>query len=183
MYVQPREKSPAPEERRSKPRGLYSVAQIQHILRIEFARAQRYRYPLACLLVAIDPLESVRDEHGYEVKEEVVASVVERLAQSTRASDFLGRTADDRLMAVVPHTSADGARSLAKRLVSGVRESAVSHIPRPIPVTLSVGFACSQVESSLYFDTLLSGAEAALADAIAAGGDRAIERVPPGPAR
>lgn len=182
MTVQRREKSPTPEEPRSKPRGLYSVAQIQHILRIEFARAQRYRYPLACLLVAIDPLESVRDAHGYEVKEEVVASVVERLAQSTRASDFLGRTADDRLMAVVPHTSVEGARALAKRLIAGVRESPVAHLPQPIPVTLSVGFACSQAESSLYFDTLLSSAEAALAEAIAAGGDRAIERLPLGPA-
>lgn len=179
--MQRREKSPTPEERRSKPRGLYSVAQIQHILRIEFARAQRYRYPLACLLVAIDPLESVRDAHGYEVKEEVVASVVERLAQLTRSSDFLGRTADDRLMAVVPHASVEGARALAKRLISGVRESPVAHLPQPIPVTLSVGFACSQVETSLYFDTLLSSAEAALTEAIAAGGDRAIERVPLGP--
>ena len=27
-------------------RSLYSVAQIQHVLRVEFTRAQRYRYPI-----------------------------------------------------------------------------------------------------------------------------------------
>jgi diguanylate cyclase (GGDEF)-like protein len=157
-------------------RGLFSVAQIQHVLRVEFARAQRYGYPLACMLIAVDQLGTVRDRAGYEVKEEIMDGVIDLLKASTRASDFLGRTADDRLMAVIPHTSAEGARTLGNRLVEGVRAREFAHAAGSAPITLSVGIATHERSSAMFFDSLLETAEAALSEAIGAGGDRCIER-------
>lgn len=163
------------------PRGLLSVAQIQHVLRVEFGRAQRYRYPLVCLLVAIDQLGSLRDRYGYEVKEEVLAAVVQLLQKSTRSSDFLGRTADDRLMAVIPHTPLAGARALAERLRRGARELEIARARESAPITLSLGLSSNQPDGILYFDALLSAAESALAEASAAGGDRLCEKAPRAP--
>jgi len=158
-------------------RGLHSVAQIHHLLRVEFGRSQRHRYPLACLVIAVDRLESLRDRHGYEAKEGVLDAVVDLLHRSTRASDYLGRTADDRLLAVVPHTDAHGARILARRLVDGSRSVPRERLPDSFQVTLSVGVAASGLDTIAFHDTLLTAAEAALSDAIAAGGDRFAERV------
>ena len=161
-------------------RGLFSVAQIQHVMRIEFGRAQRYRYPLVCMLISIDQLEALRDLHGYEVKEVVVDAVVRLLQDATRTSDFLGRTADDRLMAVIPHTAPEGARVLAQRLLANARQLTFPKLAQPATITLSVGASTNEHAGIMYFDTLLSTAEEALAEATSAGGDRYIERKPPG---
>ncbi len=169
--------APPPE-----PRGLYSVAQIQHVLRIEFNRARRHRYPLSCLVIAVDRLESLRDRFGYDVKERVLDGVVDLLRRATRSSDYLGRTADDRLIAVIPHTEAAGMRVLARRLVDSARGIRPERIPEPFPITLSIGSASTGGEVSMFHDALLASAEEALADAVGAGGDRCADRAGAGPA-
>jgi diguanylate cyclase (GGDEF)-like protein len=170
------ETSPQPAgQRTSMPaeeRGLYSVAQIQHLLRIEFARAQRYAYPLSCMLLAVDQLDTLRDLHGYEFKEQVLERLVDLLKRATRSSDFLGRTADDRLVLLLPHTQPQGARSLGERLIenSGVLSSELGgNVAR---VSVSIGLASLQGEDVLFHDALYRGAELALEEAVAAGGGR-----------
>ena len=160
-------------------RALFSFAQIQHVLRVEFGRAQRYRYPLACLVLAIDQLGTIRDLAGYDAKERVVEGVIALLEQATRSSDFLGRTADDRLIAVIPHTTPDGARALAERLIEGVR--GLEPAGSPTAVSLSVGGCTNADPAVMYFDALLGAAQAALDEAIGAGGDRFVERTPQSP--
>ncbi len=153
-------------------RGLYSVAQIQHLQRIEFARAQRYGYPLACMLLAVDQLDTLRDLHGYEFKEQVLERLVELLKRATRSSDFIGRTADDRLVLLLPHTPPQGARTLAARLIenSGVLSADLGgEVAR---VSVSIGLSTLQGESVLFHDALYREAELALEEAIAAGGGR-----------
>lgn len=163
-------------------RGLFSVAQIHHLLRVEFHRSQRHHYPLSCLVLAVDRLESLRDRHGYETKERVLDAIVHLLGEATRASDYLGRTADDRLMAVVPHTDAAGARVLARRLVERARSVRLERMPEAFPVSLSIGISATAGEGDTFHDALLASAEAALSDAIAAGGDGFAERAGSAPA-
>lgn len=154
-------------------RALYSVAQIQHLLRVEHQRAQRYRYPLACLIVSIDQLGSVRDRLGYESKEQVLESVVTLLQHGLRASDFLGRTADDRLLVVVPHTGAAGMRQLGERLLAEAR--ALTPLQAEVGrLSLSLGWAATDGAPQAYHDMLLADAETAHAEAVALGGDRSV---------
>jgi diguanylate cyclase (GGDEF)-like protein len=160
----------------SERRGLFSVAQIHHLLRVEFHRSQRHHYPLSCLVLAVDRLESLRDRHGYETKERVLDAIVLLLGEATRSSDYLGRTADDRLMAVVPHTDAAGARVLARRLVERARSLRLERMPEAFPVSLSIGLAATAGEGDTFHDALLASAESALSEAIAAGGDGFAER-------
>src|SRR5260221_2996620 len=114
-------------------RGLFSVAQIHHLLRVEFNRSQRHHYPLACLVLAVDRLESLRDRHGYDAKERVLDGIVSLLREATRSSDYLGRTADDRLMAVVP-TPIPPERACSRAASSSARDRcASSGCPSPSP--------------------------------------------------
>jgi diguanylate cyclase (GGDEF)-like protein len=156
-------------------RVLLSSAQIHHVLRVEFGRARRHAYPLACLVIAIDRLERLRDKLGYEAKERVLDAVVALLRHATRASDSIGRTPDDRLIAVVPHTEGEGAKVLCRRILD--QGSAIEvDLAEPFEVSLSIGAATTQAGVSIYHDALLEAAEAALADAVAAGGNRFAER-------
>lgn len=158
------------------------MAQIQHVLRTEFGRGQRYKYPLAVLVVAVDQLGAVRDKLGYDAKEAVVDGVVRLLFESTRSSDYLGRTPDDRLLAVVPHTDEAGARKLADRLIADTAKLVVDDA-RGERFTLSIGATCSREGEPLFHDVLLSASEAAQADAAAAGGNRLVLVPPVPPAR
>ncbi|MBM3977864.1 MAG: diguanylate cyclase [Planctomycetes bacterium] len=155
-----------PVERVGAEERLYSLTQIRHLTKVEYARSARYDYPLTCMLVAIDGLSALRDRAGYDAKEAALGELIELLRANTRVCDYLGRLVDERLLAVMPHTAAAGAAVCAQRLVqlaSGSRGR----------FTISVGWA-ERTKDLPYFDQLLEKAEAALARAEAAGGNRSV---------
>lgn len=158
--------------------GLFSLAQIMHLMRVEFGRAQRYGYPLSCLELAIDRLAELRDLYGYDAKEAILDEVVRLARKSVRQCDFLGRLADDRLLFVVPHTDATGARTLADRLLTGVRELKFESDGRRLRISASLGLTCTRGTETMFFDALLGACEGALTEAQRAGGDRMVERDP-----
>ena len=49
-------------------KSLFSLAQIQHLMRVEFNRAQRYGYAISCLIIAVDRLGHLRDMYGYDYR-------------------------------------------------------------------------------------------------------------------
>lgn len=156
---------------------LFSLAQIQHVLKVEFSRARRYRYPLTVLCVGIDTLAGVRERHGWEGKEQAFGEVVELLQKLVRASDFLGRMADDRLLVVVPHTDAGGTATLVARLLQTVRDHRFCGGLSGERATLSVGCATLVGDQTIYHDLLYAAAQRALAAAQAAGGDRSADEL------
>lgn len=157
--------------------GLFSLAQIMHLLRVEFSRAQRYEYPLICMILAVDRLASLRDLYGYDSKEGILQEVVRLLQEETRACDFAGRLADDRLMLLVPHTSPKGARGMAQRLLDRVRQLRFQGEGKSLTVTVSIGAAAFR-KGSMFFDSLLTDAQEALEEALSSGGDRCVVRHP-----
>ncbi len=167
---------PAQEE--SVDPGLFSLSQIMHLMRIEFSRAQRYRYPLACMIVAIDRLPALRDLYGYDSKEAILAEVVRLIQKQTRGSDFLGRLGDDRLLLLVPHNRMGGVRSLADRLLSAASGLEFDGEGKSIQITLSIGSSHNAEGGTLFFDAMLKSAEGALEEAFTAGGDHYIARDP-----
>ena len=162
-------------------RSLFTLAQIQHLMRVEFNRAARYDYPIVCLLIAVDRLGHLRDLYGFDAKEEIVEGLVGLLKSGTRSSDFLGRMADDRLLAVVPHTTPAGADILAGRLLEGARDLAFAAEGRTVQVTLSIGASHNGGGTTLFFDAMLASAEEAMNEAASQGGDR-YKVFDPGPA-
>lgn len=158
--------------------SLFSLSQIMHLMRVEFARAQRYRYPVACLIVSVDRLNQIRDLFGYDAKEAILSEVIELLRSTTRSCDFLGRLSDDRFLAIVPHTPAEGARVLAERLLAAARQLEFQAEGREMRVTCSIGSSHNEAGATMFFDAMLAAAEGALAEARAAGGDRHVARDP-----
>lgn len=156
---------------------LFTLAQIQHLMRVEFSRAQRYGYPVVCLILAVDQLGATRDSFGYEAKEAVLQAVVELLHERTRTSDFLGRLPDDRLMIIVPHSSLEGIEIMATRLVERAGELEISEAPGQA-FTFSIGGSWLTAGETLFFDELMRTAEECLQEAISSGGGKYIARSP-----
>ncbi len=155
--------------------GIFSAQEIERQMRVEFERAQRHRFPIVCMLVAIDRLSQLQDLYGRESEQEILRAVVRVLRASTRDSDLLAPLADDRLLAIFPHTSPDVASVLARRVLSGTRKLRFERDGRTLGISLSIGVAHNQHQETLTFDTLVRVAEEGLAVADAAGGDRFVE--------
>ena len=147
-------------------------------------RDRRYGYPISCLMIAVDRLGHLRDMYGYEAKEEIVEAVVELLKGATRSSDFLGRMADDRLLAVVPHTGRPGLEFMCERILAAARKLGFENQGRTIEISISIGASYDGLESSetvagspepdrtMFFDALLQSAEEGLMEAIEDGGGK-----------
>ena len=163
------------------PHDIFSLTQIRHLMRIEFTRAQRYEYPVSCLVISLDSAARIRDESGYTVKEGAMDAVVELVLGATRTCDYVGRLMDDRLMAILPHTRREGAEVTAGRIVAGGRSLKVKDVDEPIEAALSIGISQYEKENTMFFDDLVDAAEHAMKRAFAEGGDRFVY-CDPGPA-
>ncbi len=160
------------------PHDIFSLTQIRHLMRIEFTRAQRYEYPVSCLVISLDSAAQLRDDRGYAVKEKAMDAVVALVLGATRTCDYVGRLLDDRLMAILPHTRREGAEVTAGRIVAGGRSLQLKDEPEPVAATLSIGISQFERENTMFFDDLVDAAEQAMNQAVAEGGDRFVYRDP-----
>jgi diguanylate cyclase (GGDEF)-like protein len=156
--------------------SLFTPEEIRRLMRIEFERAQRYEYPIICMLIEVDRLEALHDLYGVESKNEILKSVVDLLRSITRASDFLGCLRDDRLMVMFPHTPRAVANKLAERLVKGAHKLRFDSDGRTLRTTLSVGVSYSESAERITYEQFQKAAEDALTLAAQGGGDRYVER-------
>jgi diguanylate cyclase (GGDEF)-like protein len=156
-------------------RGLFSPVEIERLMRAEFDRAQRHKYPIVCLLIAVDRLDQLQDLYGIESKDEILEGVVGVLRGATRDSDYLGFLRDDRIVALFPHTAPESGAMLAKRLLAGAKKLRFERDGRSLRVSLSIGVSHNRHEGTLSFDTLLQVAEDGLEVADSGGGDRFVE--------
>ena len=156
-------------------RSLFTKDEIRQIMQIEFERAQRHSYPIACMLIQIDELRQIQTVHGHESKEEVLRSMIELVKGATRAGDLLGYVVDDRLCAVIPHTPPMAAKALSERLLTGARGLAFECAGRTIRITLSIGLSHNQDPGATSFGTLERVAEEGVLVADQGGGDRCVQ--------
>src|SRR5215510_4440551 len=118
--------------------ALLTYPQLQNTLRIEFARARRYTYPLCCLALQVDGLERIRDLHGSAQRDQAMMHVVKMIQAQTRASDSVALY-HDRIAVILPHTDATGARAFAERIREQVRREAFRVGGKEIRSTVSIG--------------------------------------------
>jgi diguanylate cyclase (GGDEF)-like protein len=148
--------------------------QILQLMKNEFARARRYGYPVASVLLEVDRLGALADLHGGDLREEVGRALQALVGDKVRDGDHVGLLPERRLLLVLPHTTAEGARQVAERLREAVAALEVEAGSSRLGLTLSAGLAACDDKETLFFETLLNQAESALEEAVAAGGDRVV---------
>lgn len=152
--------------------SLFSQAQILHLMKNEFARARRHGLPLGVVLLQVDRLAQLVDLHGASLRVAVKQAVARVVREKTRGADLMGTANDDRYLLVLPHTDAAQTRIVADRIHQVFASFDVTVEERPLHISISVGMTACDDRSTLFFDSLLTQAEAALEYAAQAGGDR-----------
>jgi eukaryotic-like serine/threonine-protein kinase len=120
--------------------GLYNRNQFFGEADRQLRLAKRHRRPFAAIMVDIDHFKHINDTYGHPVGDEVIRVVAERLRDTGRDSDVLGRYGGEEFAMVTPETGPSAA-DLAERLRRMVSAQPVPTAVGPLPVTISVGLA------------------------------------------
>jgi diguanylate cyclase (GGDEF)-like protein len=139
---------------------------------LEVKRAQRYGSSLSLLLIDVDRLKQINDQHGHEAGDAALRRVAAALSASCRATDLVARWGGDEFTVLAPGTDADEALRLAGRIREALRRGHGAF--ESSPTTVSVGVAHVARAGTDTPEGLCAAADSALYEAKTGGRDRAV---------
>ncbi len=136
------------------------IAQIASDIR-ETRHSQRR---VTMVIAAIENLDRINDELGYEGGEAVIEEVLQRLRKVMRRRDCFSRYAGNRFAIAMMSCPREQAAYAAGRLAEAVTEKPVQTPQGPLPIALRIGAACAP-DHAEDAPALMRRAEDALAQA------------------
>jgi diguanylate cyclase (GGDEF)-like protein len=131
--------------------GLANRRRFRVALNREVERWRRYGVPCALLLLDIDLMKNINDEHGHTAGDLVIRHIADTLMSASRDNDTAARVGGEEFTLLLAGVSAEKAQVAAERLrkmVSGLPVEGVG------TVTVSIGVAAcpthANSERSLY---------------------------------
>ncbi|MCY2960304.1 MAG: hypothetical protein NTY35_09080 [Planctomycetota bacterium] len=153
-----------------------SITQMLSVIRVEFHRARTQRYPLCCLMIAVDGLEAVATRDGWQAKAASMSAAYDLLKRIAREHGFIGMAVQsgDRIMAVFPNTATDRMGQLGNLLLEAGRAQSTTSVSGQA-LLFSLGASHNLLaETNSSFEGLVESAGRALHLATQGGGDRYV---------
>ena len=122
---------------------------LEDALHISLANASRQALPTAAIMIDIDHFKKVNDSFGHEVGDHVIRQVAQVLQRISRASDVVARTGGEEYLLILPETDMNAARTLAERIRIAIGERPLLVDNQRIPITVSLGVACTSGDVDL----------------------------------
>jgi diguanylate cyclase (GGDEF)-like protein len=121
--------------------GAYNRRALMPVLEVSVAQALRYDGASSLLLIDIDNLSSINEQHGWDAGDQVLQHTVSELHRLKRTSDFVARYSDDRLVMVLPETNHEQAMLAGERMRAAVASLELPYPTGNLSWTVSVGVA------------------------------------------
>jgi diguanylate cyclase (GGDEF)-like protein len=122
--------------------GLLNLRTFKSILQREHGlRARDSRGAYAILLVDMDDLKALNDEHGHQAGNRAITAVASAIQRAIRRSDTAARHGGDEFVIFLPEAAPEVAETVAKRIRGHVHSSLFPVGERLQRVTVSVGTA------------------------------------------
>ncbi|HKO62189.1 MAG TPA: diguanylate cyclase [Pyrinomonadaceae bacterium] len=118
--------------------GLANRRRFRAALAREVERFRRYGTPCALLLLDIDYMKSINDEHGHPFGDVVIRHIAQKLTQVSRDTDTAARLGGEEFALLLAGVDAEKAAKAANRLLAILSGEVVEGIRR---VTVSIGLA------------------------------------------
>lgn len=159
--------------------GIFNRRHVIHRLEKELASALEKGGTLAIILMDLDFLKEINDQHGHFTGDQALIKVAHVCRDNLRDEDVIGRYGGDEFLVVLPGLEASSAIQIANRLQQLVAATQVESRGASMAVSASLGLACLDVEQGLTLDELLERADTALYQAKLQGRNRAVMYQPP----
>ncbi|MGA7622702.1 MAG: GGDEF domain-containing protein [Candidatus Acidiferrales bacterium] len=96
--------------------GLYNRRFGEQRLKQEISRARRHIRPLTILLIDVNGLKHINDQHGHAAGDVLLRGFADRLQHAVRDSDVAVRLGGDEFMVLLPECQAEAVRHILARL-------------------------------------------------------------------
>lgn len=161
--------------------GLANRRRFRTALAREVERFRRYGTPCALLLLDIDFMKSINDEHGHPFGDIVIRHIAQKLTQVSRDTDTAARLGGEEFALLLAGIDANKAKKAAERLLAILSGELIQGVRK---VTVSIGLAGCPAHANSE-RTLYAASDAALYVAKNAGRNRVavaplLQRVLPG---
>ena len=150
--------------------GHFNKLRLRDALEHAMAQAIRQEESGAFMTVGVDQLGMINTAFGVEAGDQVLVEIAQRLDQTMRDNDVIGRPGGDRFGIVLANVDEDQSRIAADRVLKAVRGTQVEVGGRRITVTASIGLATYPAQAKTSFDAMTM-AESAMLAARASGRD------------
>ncbi len=125
------------------------------------------------MMLDVDHFKSINDRHGHAAGDHVLTVFAAAISRNLRAQDAFARTGGEEFVIYMPELDRQDALAAAERLCRLVEALPIQHRGTGIPVTVSLGVACSDGEYRGW-DQMLHAADSALYRAKGSGRNRAV---------
>ncbi len=119
--------------------GLLNRIRLKEAVGDVIAHVQHGRGSAAFLLLAIDNLTLINDSYGFDVADEVIVGVGQRLRGLARRVDAVGRYSGNKFGLVLRNCSKERLISVTERLLASVRDQVIETSRGPVATTVSAG--------------------------------------------
>ncbi|NBQ67726.1 MAG: diguanylate cyclase [Nitrosomonadaceae bacterium] len=152
--------------------GLFNRPAIFDILHKQILRAKRGGFGIAVIMIDIDHFKNINDTCGHPAGDAVLCEIANRLMQSARSHEYIGRYGGEEFLAIISPYSQEGAVKAAERFRKAIASEEINTNQTLIPVTISLGVAIAASEETLDENLLLQRADEALYQAKHKGRNR-----------
>ena len=131
--------------------SLMGIPNYRHFaarLNEEVARSNRYKSPLALVMVNIDQLENINYTYGHAAGDHVLIALVKLVLRVARDTDMTARYGREEIAVIAPNTAAADAARFAERIRQGVETASL------LPPEVSVGSNAAGVTVSIGVSSL-----------------------------
>jgi len=126
--------------------GIANRRQFYSTLTAEMSRADRYRLPLAVIMLDLDHFKEINDTLGHQVGDDVLVELARLVSGVIREQDVFARWGGEEFVILAPSRDAEGMRQLAEKLRSAVESHSFPGVGR---VTCSFGLAEYQPDEAI----------------------------------
>jgi diguanylate cyclase (GGDEF)-like protein len=120
--------------------GLGNHRAFQDELDSQVEHATRYKVPVSLVLIDLDEFKQVNDSLGHATGDQTLASFGKLVTHVLRKVDRPFRVGGDEFALLLPHTDADGAYIVARRLLVAALQPTVRD-PKVKPLSFSAGIS------------------------------------------